>query len=191
MRDLPPILAQMWADVDRILADYAVLNSLAAPQAEKLAYGARMLGEQASVLREECDAYFARWATPRPALAADGVHPLLDVSTAHITRRDDEILRGWWAALEPVHAPRAAPYRTIAHAYGYFVHVRLDGPEDRAEYEAEAREAGISEAFMALQAYARSHGCWWINLDRDADTIEALPTHDWEAKHEASTLALR
>lgn len=107
-----------------------------------------------------------------------GVHGFLDASTAHITRKDNEILRDW-AKLEPENAPAAAPYRTIAHAYGYFLHVRLDRPVDRRFYEKAAREQGISDAFFKLQEYARKHGCWWINLDRDADTIDSLPTHEW------------
>ena len=85
---LPPILAQLQSDVERILADYATLNGLAAPQAEKLAYGARMLGEQASVLREQCDAYFARWATPRPALPAP---ILLDIADVGIVRHRQSV----------------------------------------------------------------------------------------------------
>jgi hypothetical protein len=114
---------------------------------------------------------------------SQGVRNFLDASTAHVTRQDVDVL-AHWATLEP-EAWRPAPFRTIAHAYGYFIHVRLDGSAggcgeaERLEYEQAAREDGISEAFFALQAYAREHGCWWINLDRDAEIIEALPVHEW------------
>ena len=108
----------------------------------------------------------------------DGVQRFLDCSTGHIMRSDDAILSDW-ADEEMVEFGRPIPYRTIRHSYGYCVHVRLDGAEDRADPEAEAREEGISEAFMALQAYARERGCWWINLDRDADPIDGLPIFDW------------
>jgi hypothetical protein len=107
-----------------------------------------------------------------------GVQRFLDASTGHITREDNELLRAW-AKLEPEESTHSSPYRTIAHAYGYFVHVHLLRPSERREYEREARRQGISEAFLRLQEYARKHSCWWINLDRDADTIDSLPTHEW------------
>jgi hypothetical protein len=107
-----------------------------------------------------------------------GVQRFLDASTVHITRQDNDILREW-ATLEPQDAVEAAPYRTIAHSYGYFVHVRLDRASERREYERAALLAGISPAFFLLQEYARKHKCWWVNLDRDAEPIPSLPTHEW------------
>lgn len=104
-----------------------------------------------------------------------GVHAFLDASTAHITRSDNDILQEW-ARMEPAESPRAAPYRTIAHSYGFFVHVQHD---DVGEYEEQATEDGISDSFLTLQRKARELGCWWINLDRDADTLGFLPTHNW------------
>jgi hypothetical protein len=119
----------------------------------------------------------AGWQVLPPG-EASGLHPFLDASTAHVGRRDDDILREW-SKCEPMESAKAAPYRTIAHAYGYFVNVRMEPAEERAEYENEARDCGISEAFIRLQDYARERGCWWINLDRDADAIDGLPTHEW------------
>lgn len=111
----------------------------------------------------------------RPA----GVHSFLDASTGHLTRDDDRMLARWASADGKEGAP-LPPYRTIGHAYGYFVHVRLDGDDGREEAEQAARsEHGASEAFFALQAHARRNGCWWINLDRDADSLPGLPTHGW------------
>jgi hypothetical protein len=112
------------------------------------------------------------------------IHSFLDCSTCHITKADTELLDAWAAASDDETA-LAPPYRVIKHLYGWFVHVRLEGSADgsedadRLEFEANAKEDGISDAFFALQALAREHGCWWINLDADADTIETLPTHDW------------
>lgn len=110
----------------------------------------------------------------RPA----GVQSFLDASTAHITKKDNEILTRW-AEMEPEDSGQAAPYRTIAHAYGFFVHVRLDPARDRREAIRQARKFDISDAFLVLQAHARDLGCWWINLDRDADTVPGLKVHDW------------
>lgn len=36
-----------------------------------------------------------------------------------------------------------------------------------------------SETFVGLVAYAKSKGCWWINLDQDGDIESDIPTFDW------------
>lgn len=101
-----------------------------------------------------------------------GVHTFLDASTAHITKKDNDILEAWGRR----ERTGSAPYRTIPHSYGWFVHVVDD---DREEHEEAARKHGISLDFFVLQDYARRHGCWWINLDLGADPIPGLPTHEW------------
>jgi hypothetical protein len=118
----------------------------------------------------------AGWTLTHPD-EPNGLHAFLDASTAHITCEDDVMLTRWAGAENDPCG--SAPYRTIEHSYGYFVHVNLNDLADRAECEAQAREDGASDAFFKLQEYARERGCWWINLDRDADTVEGLPTHEW------------
>lgn len=109
----------------------------------------------------------------------EGVHAFLDCSVAHLTPKD-KVLLEHWAAEEGVTYGRPIPYRTIAHKYGWIVHVRLDEAEDRKDAEAQACEEGISETFFEVQAYARKHGCWWINFDADADEISGLAVWEWE-----------
>jgi len=116
----------------------------------------------------------AGWQVVHPS-GPNGLHAFLDANTAHIGRKDEEALSDWAAASSDDHRG-AAPYRTIAHSYGYFIHVPHDDVED---HEDRARDDGISEAFIRLQSYARERGCWWINLDRDADEVEGLPVHEW------------
>ena len=53
------------------------------------------------------------------------------------------------------------------------------GPRDRRGPEMDARQEGISSSFFKLQKRAREHGCWWINLDRDADPVPGLPVNAW------------
>jgi hypothetical protein len=120
----------------------------------------------------------ARLDEPAISPDADGVHAFLDASTAHITAQDNKILSDWAKRSRKANH-KIAPYRTIDHSYGFFVHVHLDGAEDREGYEQKAREEGISDAFFKLQEYARTHKCWWINLDTDADEVPGLPTHTW------------
>lgn len=105
-----------------------------------------------------------------------GVRNFLDASTAHVSKTDNAMLT-YWATLEPEHSEGSAPFRTIAHAYGYFVNVQTGDTAEAADQD--AREQGMGEGFFALVAYARANGCWWINLDRDADHIDELPTFEW------------
>lgn len=115
------------------------------------------------------------------AKPAAGVQSFLDCSTGHLMLRDSWILKRW-AKIERGLHPGMAPYRTIGHSYGWFVHVHQD--DDRVDYENLARAAGMSGAFFALQEYARSNGCWWINFDGDADTLDGFDVFDWErAEH--------
>lgn len=93
---------------------------------------------------------------------------MLDAATAHVTQADAENLDADSAAL--IVYPKGE--------YGWFL--PLPGSdidlEDRIEA---ARQAGMSAAFTNLISYAYSAGCHWLCLDRDADAIPGLPTHEW------------
>ena len=52
-------------------------------------------------------------------------------------------------------------------------------PDEVGEAEREMREENLSEPFVGLVAYAKSKGCWWINLDQDGDIESDIPTFDW------------
>ncbi len=97
-----------------------------------------------------------------------GVHRFLDASTAHLTEGDRYRMEQGFC-----------PTHQIEHRHGWFVHVPLD-EDEWAKVEAEAHEAGMSDGFMALMAYARTHDCWWINLDGDARQIDGLAVHERE-----------
>lgn len=55
--------------------------------------------------------------------------------------------------------------RSIPHEYGVIV------------YANEPRESAPELA--AIITHAQLLGCSWINFDRDADTIDGLPTWSW------------
>lgn len=138
---------------------------------EKAAEAANRLMELRELIKERVD-------MSKPQC----VHNFLDCSTSHITLRDMEILMEW---ADREDRAKPSPYTTVGYTYGIFLQVRPDGAADgsddneRQEYENEARAQDMSEAFFKLQAYARKHQCWWINLDADADTIEGLETFEW------------
>jgi hypothetical protein len=73
------------------------------------------------------------------------------------------------------------PFRFVDHQYGYIIFVSSsilgkDNISDAAEY------AQLLENFPDLYnliRYAAENGCTMINLDRDGDTIDDLPTFEW------------
>ncbi len=95
----------------------------------------------------------------------------LDISTAHVTARDSEILGSL-----PNHV---LPVTVTEHGYGYFVRFSEDVPME--EIAEKSRELGLSDAFVGVLRYAKERRCFLINLDADAEQADDLPAHDWEA----------
>lgn len=97
------------------------------------------------------------------------IYKYLDVSTAHVTEKDMQLLetRKDFANSNPVSA--------YNYEHGAFV-VICEEVTDRA-----LSDFGYSPSFVKLGRYAREHGCATIRLDCDGDKIEssALDTNDW------------
>lgn len=94
---------------------------------------------------------------------------VLDISTAHITNKDNELLR---ISSEGQTATSLVVYD---YAYGYFIAV----PD---ELTAEAyREEGFSEALISILTYAKITGCDYVQLDGDGITYTDLQTFDWDS----------
>ena len=89
-----------------------------------------------------------------------------DVSTAHITASDNELLLS--AKISPVFYGR--------YEYGYLLPTIV--PDD-TEAAGRARSAGYSPALVHLMMQARRDGCYYLKLDCDGPVIEGLRTHDW------------
>lgn len=98
------------------------------------------------------------------------VGKFLDVSTAHITAKDYELLDIDFDAKQPA----AIVFRKDDH--GFFVHVPHDDVE---EYEQELREAGYSEEFTKLIQLARAEGASLLCVDADGSVSDKLPHFDW------------
>lgn len=83
------------------------------------------------------------------------------VSTAHMTREDDELLS------------RAGTHGHVDGAlrFGYMLRVSTD----RGDWHGD-----MSEGFMGLMKFVRNgFGFKWVILDRDGPVIPSLPTHEW------------
>lgn len=102
------------------------------------------------------------------------VRKYLDLSTGHMTHRDNELLAtvNKEDALCGLDLPLVRPFE-----YGNFVWV--PDTEDRDQYESGYAKYGFSPEFIGVLRYARENGCDWVNFDRDADTCEDLPTFNW------------
>lgn len=99
------------------------------------------------------------------------VFKYLDLSTAHITRLDSQLLNR-----------EKQPARVIPHDYGWWINVQW---EESASSHVERIQAftnfGYSESFLNVYRLARQLKCNWINLDQDAE-LEPHPeldTHEW------------
>jgi hypothetical protein len=103
----------------------------------------------------------------------------LAISTAHISKRDDELLdedASWYVS------PKDPPYRpfllvAVKNA-GYFVYVNSD-PEILGEDMNGLLKRGYSQAFMDILAWACDNKIDWLELDADGPEYDGLPTFDW------------
>ncbi|MDA8139790.1 MAG: hypothetical protein M0036_14160 [Desulfobacteraceae bacterium] len=96
-------------------------------------------------------------------MANQGVHSFLDASTGLLENADMKILTALANDVD-VRGPRV-----LAHEYGWWVNVSTDLFK---EILAECRKLGLSEKFERIYRYAHENGCWWINLDADAEMLD-------------------
>ena len=94
---------------------------------------------------------------------------ILDVSTCHITKQDDEFLSNDCDASDPAaNASRKAG--------GYFVHVSHD---DTGEYDQKLLESGYSREFIRIIQIARAEGASWVCFDQSGSGTDFLPAFNW------------
>lgn len=99
---------------------------------------------------------------------------LIEISTAHITENDDRVLGAMVNGRHPM------PLNIADIEYGYIIVIPYDRDyfnEKRQDCEDEGYD--LSDSFWKLMQYAFDNGHRAIILDRDADEIEDLETHDW------------
>jgi hypothetical protein len=93
------------------------------------------------------------------------VRTFLDLSTAHLTNGDVELIEA-----------EAMPMTCMTYEYGWIVSTAsLIDAEDREEYVADLREAGFSETFITLAVHAGKMGAWLLRFDCDEDIDPLLP----------------
>ncbi|MGG5820001.1 hypothetical protein [Falsiroseomonas sp. HW251] len=101
---------------------------------------------------------------------------MLDVSTAHIDGRDNEILTELAPREHGARQGETPPFRVLGHGYGFMVDTYA---VDLGKATADARALGLSERFLAVLDHARRQDCRWANLDMDADPSPVLENGKW------------
>lgn len=92
------------------------------------------------------------------------IRRFLDLSTAHVSEET-----GSW--LDRQTLPDLATYPHVHEMVGTGWFVWAD-PDPSPETQ-------VPDDLRALFTYARSQNCDYILLDRDAETLDELPTFDW------------
>lgn len=97
------------------------------------------------------------------------LYSYLDISTAHITKEDGELLQKHG---KDTLDQRKALTGPIVYDYGYgsFVSVGAEGCDRYNDY---------SQAFRDIMEFARSRGCFFVRFDGDGAEYEELPTFEW------------
>ena len=93
--------------------------------------------------------------------AKENIESALVLSTAHITEQTSALLTS-----DAIDGLAVYP----KGEYGFFVYVPEESSEDISD---------CPKDLMACIEAAKERGCEWLMLDRDAETLEALPTYDW------------
>ena len=97
-------------------------------------------------------------------------YSVADISTAHITPRDNELLSG--------PTPSSGFFMlVVATEYGWLVHV--EGLHTDEERQADWRNAGMSNKFVDTCVLASTQGCKWADFDCDGIVYDSLPQVDW------------
>lgn len=90
---------------------------------------------------------------------------MLDISTGHITESTND----WLSEMDKNPMPGFLAY---PREYGWLIPV--------LHYEDMTHITNIPRDLIAVIYYAKGRGCAWINIDRDADYEEELPTYEWK-----------
>jgi len=106
------------------------------------------------------------------------VHRYVDMSTAHITPEDMDILE------------TQENLGVVVYNYPEGVFVYVPPEEDLPTTLGAAQERGLSDSFCKALTYASQQGAYLLRLDADGDMIEdpQLDFHDWDNSDSAGSL---
>lgn len=95
------------------------------------------------------------------------IRQMVDMSTAHLTRNDTELLK---RTVDPI-------VRVTSHEYGWIIFVSADELTERI---ARLKAEGFSAGFVAIYQHAAERAdVMLINFDGAAGRYAGYPTHNW------------
>lgn len=102
-----------------------------------------------------------------------------ELSTAHMSPKDNDYLRKLSEADRQYF--KQCIGRVIAHEYGFFVSLsyNVDVLSTQAAWSRALRKIGFSATFAKTCRECKKAGFQWVYFDRDADTVDGLPTESW------------
>ena len=99
-------------------------------------------------------------------------YTVAEVSTIHISKRDDEILRERWDD------PRSAVPGIGRYEGGYILYT-LPEMHDQEQWREDMKANGLSDEFYALWLLAAQQGHYLLRIDADGEVVEGLPKFEW------------
>jgi ssDNA-binding Zn-finger/Zn-ribbon topoisomerase 1 len=96
------------------------------------------------------------------------IQKYMDVSTGHITKRDNMLL------IEACKADTGNPLVAYKYQYGYWI-----ACGSNPDYYKSFKEYGYSENFVAIVARAQEFKCTYVQIDCDGIQYDDLETFDW------------
>lgn len=107
-----------------------------------------------------------------------------DVSTAHITPKDSDILKDAADVGFESGNKNPCPLTVLQYEYGYMVGLWplncMDASEeDKLEVFFKLMQHGFSTSFIAVCKSAADAGHKWLCLDQDAGKVDGLTEHEW------------
>lgn len=114
------------------------------------------------------------------------IEKILNLSTAHITERDNGHLSQCAKLSNPsaCHSEVEQKYNAagwvIETGFGFMVFVPPKGNVEEVEDHVKGfKFAGLSKEFLALFKLAAERGCRWLRLDCDIPVVPELQQFDW------------
>jgi len=107
---------------------------------------------------------------------------MLTLSTAHMTKEDDRLLRDMAEAHRE--DPGSTDLWVSDTGYGYLICVNMGAdygeiPGLADDQDRNIVNADLSDGILGAVRFARHHEARWLRFDRDGDIVNELPTWDW------------
>jgi len=123
-------------------------------------------------LRDNPFSFFKNFGVLGPLFSEDIVLPVFTASTAHMTDKDDDILKDRYKYLEV----SGLPYDIVE--YGYIFYLHPDDPP-KGVVRAQKNKDDLSASIVEVLQRAYDVGIYRVNFDAEGPEIKGIATHEW------------